>query len=140
MVQRTLSIVKPDGVSKGLIGEVIARFERAGLRPVAAKMVRLNKTQAQGFYAVHREKPFFESLTDFMSSGPVLLMVLEGEDAIQTTRRIMGATDPKKAEPGTIRRDFAANVEQNIVHGSDAPETAAFEIGYFFDALEICAD
>lgn len=140
MVQRTLSIVKPDGVSKGLIGEVIARFERAGLRPVAVKMVKLNKTQAQGFYAVHREKPFFESLTDFMSSGPVLLMVLEGEDAIQTTRRIMGATDPKKAEPGTIRRDFAANVEQNIVHGSDAPETAAFEIGYFFDALEICAD
>ncbi len=140
MVQRTLSIVKPDGVSKGLIGEVIARFERAGLRPVAAKMVRLTKAQAQGFYAVHRGKPFFESLTDFMSSGPVLLMVLEGEDAIHTTRRIMGATDPNKAEPGTIRRDFAANVEQNIVHGSDAPETAAFEIGYFFDALEICAD
>lgn len=140
MVQRTLSIVKPDGVSKGLIGEVISRFEKAGLRPVAVKMVRLNKAQAQGFYAVHRGKPFFESLTDFMSSGPVLVMVLEGEDAIQTTRRIMGATDPKKAEPGTIRREFAANVEQNIVHGSDAPETAAFEIGYFFDALEICAE
>ncbi|MGQ9655390.1 MAG: nucleoside-diphosphate kinase [Thermodesulfobacteriota bacterium] len=140
MVQRTLSIVKPDGVSKGLIGEVISRFEKAGLRPVAVKMVTLNKAQAQGFYAVHRGKPFFESLTDFMSSGPVLVMVLEGEDAIQTTRRIMGATDPKKAEPGTIRREFAANVEQNIVHGSDAPETAAFEIGYFFDALEICAE
>jgi nucleoside-diphosphate kinase len=139
MVQRTLSIVKPDGVSKGLVGEVMSRFERAGLRIVAAKMVRLTKAQAQGFYAVHRGKPFFESLTDFMSSGPVLLMVLEGEDAIQTTRRIMGATDPGKAEPGTIRRDFAANVEQNIVHGSDAPETAAFEIGYFFNALEICA-
>lgn len=140
MVQRTLSIVKPDGVSKGLIGEVISRFEKAGLRPVAVKMVRLNKAQAQAFYAVHRGKPFFESLTDFMSSGPVLVMVLEGEDAIQTTRRIMGATDPKNAGPGTIRGEFAANVEQNIVHGSDAPETAAFEIGYFFDALEICAE
>jgi nucleoside-diphosphate kinase len=137
MLQRTLSIVKPDGVGKDLIGEVIRQFEREGLRVAALKMARLTTDQAQGFYAVHREKPFFDSLTDFMSSGPVVLMVLEGEDAIQRTRKIMGATDPMKADPGTIRREFASNVEQNIVHGSDAPETAAVEIAYFFNALEI---
>jgi nucleoside-diphosphate kinase len=137
MVQRTLSIVKPDGVGKDLIGEVIGRFEREGLRVVALKMAHLTKDEARGFYAVHREKPFFDSLTDFMSSGPVVLTVLEGEDAIRRTRKIMGATDPKKADPGTIRKEFAANVEQNIVHGSDAPETAAVEIAYFFNALEI---
>jgi nucleoside-diphosphate kinase len=137
MLQRTLSIVKPDGVSKDLVGEVVGRFEREGLRLVALKMVRLTKAQAEGFYAVHRDKPFFGSLTEFMSSGPAVVMVLEGEDAIQRTRKIMGATDPGKADPGTIRRQHADNVERNIVHGSDAPETAAFEIGYFFNALEI---
>ncbi len=137
MLQRTLSIVKPDGVSKGLIGEVIRRFEREGLRVVALKMVHLDKEEAKGFYAVHRGKPFFESLTDFMSSGPVVVMVLEGEDAIERTRKIMGATDPRKADPGTLRREFASNIEQNVVHGSDAPETAASEIAYFFNALEI---
>ena len=137
MMQRTLSIVKPDGVGKNLIGEVMGRFEREGLRVVALKMVRLSKEQAQGFYAVHREKPFFDSVTSFMSSGPAVLMVLEGDDAIQRTRRIMGATNPKNADPGTIRRDHADNVEQNIVHGSDGPETAAFEIAFFFNALEI---
>jgi nucleoside-diphosphate kinase len=139
MVQTTLSIVKPDGVGKNLIGEVISRFERDGLRVVALKMARLSKAQAEGFYAVHRGKPFFDSVTNFMSSGPSVLMVLEGEDAIQRTRKIMGATNPKNADPGTIRREFADNVEQNIVHGSDAPETAAFEIAYFFNALEIQA-
>jgi len=137
MSERTLSIVKPDGVAKGLIGEVVNRFAKAGLKVIAMKMVRLTKEKAQGFYAVHRERPFFDSLTDFMSSGPCVVMILEGEDAIRTTRGIMGATDPKKADPGTIRNDFADNVEQNIVHGSDAPETAAQEIDYFFNALEI---
>lgn len=137
MVERTLSIVKPDGVSKALIGEVIGRCEREGLRVVALKMVRLTKEEAQGFYAVHRDKPFFDSLTDFMSSGPVVVMVLEGDEAIQRMRQIMGATDPQKADPGTIRREFASSVEKNIVHGSDAPETAAVEIAYLFNALEI---
>lgn len=137
MVERTLSIVKPDGVAKNLVGEVIGRFEREGLKVVALKMIHMTKEQAKGFYAVHREKPFFESLTDFMSSGPAVVMVLEGEDAISRTRRIMGATNPKDADPGTIRRDFAENVERNIVHGSDAPQTAETEIRYFFNALEI---
>lgn len=137
MVERTLSIVKPDGVSKALIGEVIGRCEREGLRVVALKMVRLTKEEAQGFYAVHRDKPFFDSLTDFMSSGPVVVMVLEGDEAIQRMRQIMGATDPQKADPGTIRREFASSVEKNIVHGSDAPETAAVEIAYLFNALEM---
>jgi nucleoside-diphosphate kinase len=136
-LERTLSIVKPDGVSKNLIGEVIKRFEQNGLRVVALKMVKLSKTQAEGFYAVHKDKPFFQSLTDFMSSGPCVVMVLEGKDAISKVREIMGATDPKKAETGTIRRDFAQNIERNIVHGSDSKESASFEISYFFNALEI---
>lgn len=132
-----MSIVKPDGVAKNLIGEVIGRFEREGLRVLALKMVHMTKEQAQGFYAVHREKPFFDSLTDFMSSGPAVVMVLEGEDAVSRTRRIMGATNPKDADPGTIRKEFADNVERNIVHGSDSPQTAETEIKYFFNALEI---
>jgi len=136
-LERTLSIVKPDGVSKNLIGEVIKRFEQNGLRVVALKMVKLSRPQAEGFYAVHRDKPFFQSLTDFMSSGPCVVMVLEGKDAISKVREIMGATDPKKAETGTIRRDFAQNIERNIVHGSDSKESASFEISYFFNALEI---
>ncbi len=135
-MERTLSIVKPDGVRKNLIGEVIGRFERQDLRVVALKMVHLTKRQAEGFYHVHRERPFFSSLTDFMSSGPVVVMVVEGEGAIKKVRDIMGATDPAKAEPGTIRRDFGDSIESNIVHGSDGPDTAVFEIGYFFDALE----
>lgn len=135
--QRTLSIVKPDGVRQGVMGEVIRRFEKEGIRIVAMRMVSLTKREAEGFYAVHRERPFFGSLTDFMSSGPIVVMVLEGENVIARNRALMGATDPKKADPGTIRADFAANVEQNIVHGSDAPETAATEIRYFFRDLEI---
>lgn len=136
-MERTLSIVKPDGVRKNLIGEVIGRFEKKGIKVVGLKMASLTKTQAEGFYAVHRERPFFGSLTEFMSSGPVVLMVLEGEGAIKKVREIMGATDPEKADPGTIRKDFADSIESNIVHGSDAPETAAFEIGYFFNSLEL---
>jgi len=136
-VERTLSIVKPDGVRKGLIGEVIRRFESKGLRVVALKRVVLQKHEAEAFYAVHKEKGFFQSLTDFMSSGPVVAMVLEGEDAIQNTRKIMGATNPKEADPGTIRADYAQEVEQNIVHGSDGPETAAFEMSFFFSQLEM---
>jgi len=135
-VERTLSIVKPDGVKKGLIGEVIRRFESAGLRVVALKKLALQKREAQAFYAVHKEKGFFESLTDFMSSGSVVAMILEGEDAIGRTRQIMGATNPKDAAPGTIRADFGQEVEQNIVHGSDSPETAAFEMSFFFSLLE----
>lgn len=136
-MERTLSIIKPDGVKKGLIGEVIRRFEREDLKIVSLKMVRIDKKVAEGFYAVHRDKPFFSSLTDFMSSGPIVLMVIEGEDAIRKVREIMGATNPKDAAHGTIRRDFADSIEENIVHGSDSPETAKFEIGYFFSALEI---
>lgn len=136
-MEKTLSIVKPDGVSKLLVGEVVKRFEDKGLRPVAMKMLSLTKAQAEGFYAVHRERPFFSSLTDFMTSGPVVVMVLEGEGAIAKVRGIMGATNPEDAEPGTIRRDFADSIESNIVHGSDGPETASFEISYFFNALEI---
>lgn len=137
-MERTLSIVKPDGVSKHLIGEVISRFEKEGLRVIALKMVKLSKTEAEGFYAVHRERPFFPSLTEFMSSGPCVVMVLQGENAISRVREIMGATDPEKAAEGTIRRDFASNIERNIVHGSDSPESASFEICYFFNCLEIC--
>jgi nucleoside-diphosphate kinase len=137
-MERTLSIIKPDGVKKRLIGEVIGRFEKAGLRIEAMKMIRMSKKEAEGFYAVHRGKPFYGSLTDFMSSGPCVVLILEGEKAITRNRELMGATNPKDAAPGTIRKEFAANVEQNIVHGSDAPETAAYEIGYFFNALEIC--
>ena len=136
-MERTLSIVKPDGVGKNLIGEVIKRFENSKLRVIALKMVKLSKAEAQGFYAVHRERPFFSSLTDFMSSGPCVVMVVEGENAISTVREIMGATDPTKAADGTIRRDFASNIERNIVHGSDSSESASFEINYFFNALEI---
>ncbi len=135
--QRTLSIVKPDGVAKGVVGEVIRRFEAAGIRVVAMRMLRLSKAGAEGFYAVHRERPFFSSLTDFMSSGPIVVMVLEGENVIARNRALMGATDPKKADKGTIRADLAENVERNIVHGSDAPETAATEIKYFFGELDI---
>ncbi len=138
-MERTLSIIKPDGVKKGLIGEVVKRFEKAGLKIVAMKMIHMTKKTAEGFYAVHRGKPFYNSLTDFMSSGPCVVLILEGEKAISRNRELMGATNPKDAAPGTIRREYAANVEQNIVHGSDAPETAAFEMGYFFNALEIWA-
>lgn len=136
-MQQTLSIIKPDGVKRGIIGEVIKRLEASGIRIVAMKMLHLSKAQAEGFYAVHRERPFFQSLTDFMSSGPVVVMVLEGDDVIQKYRTLMGATDYRKADEGTIRKDFATDIEKNVVHGSDAPETAAFEIGYFFNRLEI---
>ncbi len=137
--QRTLSIIKPDAVNKNHIGEIIARFEKNGLRIVAAKMRHLNKEQAEGFYAVHKERPFFKDLVTFVTSGPVVIMVLEGKDAIQKNRDLMGATDPKKAAPGTIRADFAQSIDANAVHGSDAPETAAFEISYFFRPDELCA-
>jgi len=135
-MERTLSIVKPDGVQKHLIGEVIKRFEDHGLKVIGLKMISMDKKEAEGFYAVHRGKPFFESLTTFMSSGPSIVMILEGEGAISKTRELMGATDPKQAKEGTLRRQFATNVEKNAVHGSDAPETAAFEINYFFNSLE----
>jgi len=137
MIERTLSIVKPDGVARDLVGEVVRRFESAGLKVVALKMVRLDRRGAEGFYHVHRQRPFFPSLVEFMTSGPIVPMVLEGEGAIVRARSIMGATDPAKADPGTIRKDFASSIEKNIVHGSDAPATASFEIGYFFGALEI---
>lgn len=136
-MERTLSIVKPDGVQKHLIGEVIRRFEGHGLHVTGLKMISMDKKEAEGFYAVHRGKPFFESVTAFMSSGPSVVMVLEGEGAIAKTRELMGATDPKQAQEGTLRRQFATNIERNIVHGSDGPDTAAFEIAYFFNALEI---
>jgi nucleoside-diphosphate kinase len=138
-MERTLSIIKPDGVEKGVIGEVIKRFESNGLRVIAMKMVCMSMEQAKGFYYVHRERPFYESLTDFMSSGPAVVMVLEGDNAINKNRELMGATDYREAAEGTIRRDFATDIERNIVHGSDGPETAAFEISYFFNELEICA-
>lgn len=137
MKERTLSIIKPDGVSKNLIGEVVKRIEAADLRIRAMKMIRMTKDQAKGFYKVHEAKPFYESVTDFMSSGPCVLMVLEGEEAIKRYRKLMGATNFKEAEEGTIRRDFATDIEKNIVHGSDAEETARFEISYFFNELEI---
>ena len=136
-MERTLSIIKPDGVGKNVIGEVIKRFETDGIKIAAMKMIHLTKTQAQGFYAVHKERPFFNSLTDFMTSGPIVVMVLEGEDVIARNRKLMGATNFEEAEAGTIRKDYATNIEKNVVHGSDAPETAAFEIGYFFNNLEI---
>ena len=137
-MERTLSIIKPDGVAKGLIGEVIKRFENAGLKIVAMKMIHMSKKEAEGFYAVHRGKPFYNSVTDFMSSGPCIVLILEGPNAIAKNRELMGATNPKDAAAGTIRREYASNIECNIVHGSDAPETAAYEMGYFFNALEIC--
>ncbi len=136
-MERTLSIIKPDGVSRGLIGEVIQRLEKNDLKVVAAKMIHMSPRQAEGFYAVHKDKPFFTSLTAFMTSGPCVVMVLEGKDAIRRYRELMGATNYKEAAEGTIRHDFATDIEKNIVHGSDAPETAAFEIGYFFSQLEI---
>ena len=136
-MERTLSIIKPDGVEKKVIGKIISRFEKNGLNIVAMKRIHLSKSDAEGFYAVHKERPFFGSLTDFMSRGPIVVMVLEGDDAIAKNREIMGATNPEEAAEGTIRKDFATNIEENTVHGSDAPETAAYEIGYFFNALEI---
>jgi len=136
-MERTLSIIKPDGVAERLIGEVVKRFESNGIKLVAMKMIKMSKQEAQGFYAVHKERPFFDSLTDFMSSGPCVVMILEGEDVIAKNRKLMGATNYKEAEKGTIRFDFASDIEKNIVHGSDAPETAEFEIGYFFNNLEI---
>ena len=136
-MERTLSIIKPDGVARGLIGEVIKRLESNQLKIVAMKMLAMSKVQAEGFYAVHKERPFFESLTKFMSSGRVIVMVLEGENAIARYRDLMGATNYKEAAPGTIRADFATDIEKNVVHGSDSRETAAFEIGYFFNSFEI---
>ena len=136
-VQRTLSIIKPDAVAKNAVGQILARFEAAGLKVVAARMAHLSQQEAEGFYAVHRERPFFKDLVAFMISGPVMIQVLEGENAIQKNRDLMGATDPKKAEKGTIRADFAASIDANAVHGSDAPETAAAEIAYFFPSSEI---
>ena len=136
-LERTLSIVKPDGVKANLIGEVYRRFEQAGLSIVASRMLQLSQREAEGFYAVHRERPFFKDLVRYMSSGPVVVQVLEGENAIARNRDIMGATDPKEAAPGTIRADLATSIEQNVVHGSDAPDTAAREIAYFFSTTEL---
>lgn len=137
--ERTFSIVKPDGVEKNLIGEVYGRFEKAGLRIVAARMLHLTREQAEGFYAVHKERPFYNDLVNYMTSGPVMIQVLEGDDAIAKNREIMGATNPADAEPGTIRADFAASIEENVVHGSDGGETAREEIAFFFSDDEICA-
>ena len=137
-VERTLSIVKPDGVSKNLIGEVYRRFEKSGLKVVAAKMMKLRQDQAEGFYAVHKARPFYADLVRYMTSGPVMVQVLEGENAIKANRDIMGATNPKQAAPGTIRADFAASIEENVVHGSDGPETAKNEIAFFFSEAELC--
>jgi nucleoside-diphosphate kinase len=136
-LERTFSIVKPDGVARNLIGEVYRRFEQAGLRIVAARMVHLSQAEAEGFYAVHRERPFFKDLVDFMISGPVMVQVLEGENAILKNRDLMGATDPKKADKGTIRADFADSIDANAVHGSDGPDTAKVEISYFFPSLNV---
>jgi len=137
MGERTLSIIKPDGVSKNLIGTVVKRFEEEGLNIVAMKMIRMTKEQAKGFYRVHEGKPFYESVTDFMSSGPCVVMVLNGEDVIRRYRKLMGATNREEAEEGTIRREFATDIEKNVVHGSDSQETASFEINYFFNAFEV---
>jgi nucleoside-diphosphate kinase len=136
-VERTLSIIKPDAVAKNVIGQIVARFEAAGLRIIAARMMHLSRAQAEGFYAVHRERPFFKDLVEFMTSGPVIVQVLEGDDAIARNRELMGATDPKKADKGTIRADFADSIDANAVHGSDAPETARKEVAYFFASCEI---
>ena len=137
-LERTLSIIKPDAVAKNVIGEIYTRFEKAGLKVVAAKMKHLSQREAEGFYAVHRERPFFKPLVDFMISGPVMIQALEGDGAIAKNRDLMGATDPKKAAAGTIRADFAQSIDANAVHGSDAPETAKVEIGYFFAETELC--
>ena len=136
-MERTLSIIKPDGVARGVIGEVVKRLEGNELKIVAMKMIHMTQKQAEGFYAVHQGKPFFESLTDFMSSGPAVVMILEGENVIARYRELMGATNYKDAAEGTIRKEFATDIEKNVVHGSDAPETAAFEMAYFFNNLEI---
>ena len=136
-MERTFCIIKPDAVAKNVIGKIYSRFETNGLKIVAAQMRQLSRAEAEGFYAVHKERPFFKALVDFMTSGPVMIQVLEGEDAIAKNRQLMGATDPKKAEKGTIRADFAESIDANAVHGSDAPETAAVEIAYFFPTLAI---
>ena len=137
-IERTFSIVKPDAVAKNVIGEIYSRFEKSGLKIIAAKMLQLSREQAEGFYAVHKERPFFNELVDFMISGPVMVQVLEGENAIAVNRAVMGATNPKDAEPGTIRADFADTIDENAVHGSDGPETAKTEIAYFFKDEELC--
>jgi nucleoside-diphosphate kinase len=137
--ERTLSIIKPDAVAKNVIGQIYSRFEQAGLKVIAARMMQLSRTQAEGFYAVHKERPFFKDLVEFMISGPVMVQALEGESAIQKNRDLMGATDPKKAAKGTIRADFADSIDANAVHGSDSPENAAIEIAYFFPTLDICS-
>jgi nucleoside-diphosphate kinase len=137
-LERTFSIVKPDGVQKNLIGQVYSRFEKAGLRIIAARMLQLTPAQAEGFYAVHRERGFFKDLCKYMTSGPVVVQVLEGENAVAKNRELMGATDPKKAAPGTIRADFASSIEENVVHGSDSTENAAIEIAFFFATSELC--
>jgi len=136
-IQRTLSIIKPDAVAKNVIGQIIARFEGAGLKVVAGRLVHLSAAEAGQFYAVHKERPFFKDLVEFMTSGPVFVQVLEGEDAIAKNRELMGATDPKKAAPGTIRADFAESIDANAVHGSDAPETAAVEVAFFFPGMNV---
>jgi nucleoside-diphosphate kinase len=137
-IERTLSIIKPDGLEKAIIGKVIARFEEKGLKPVALRMAQLSRAEAEGFYAVHRARPFFAALVEFMTSAPVVLMVLEGEGAVARNREIMGATDPAKAAAGTLRKDFASDVQRNTVHGSDSPENARIEISYFFPEVQIC--
>lgn len=136
-MERTLAIVKPDGVAAGVIGEVVKRIEQEGLRIIGMRMEHLTRSKAEGFYYVHRERPFFQGLMEFMTSGPVLLMTLEGENAIKRWRTLMGATNPENADPGTIRRDMATNIERNVVHGSDAPDTASFEVNYFFVGTEL---
>jgi Nucleoside diphosphate kinase len=136
-VERTLSIIKPDAVAKNVIGQIYSRFEKAGLKVIAAQMMHLSRAQAEGFYAVHAQRPFFKDLVDFMISGPVMVQVLQGENAIAKNRELMGATDPKKAEPGTIRADFADSIDANAVHGSDGPDTAAQEIAYFFPSMGV---
>ena len=137
-IERTFSIIKPDAVGKNVAGEIVSRFEKNGLQVIASKMLHLSKEQAQGFYAVHKERPFYNDLVEFMISGPVVVQVLEGENAISKNRELMGATNPAEADPGTIRADFASTVDENAVHGSDAPETAAEEIKYFFSDDELC--
>ncbi len=137
-VERTISIIKPDAVAKNVIGEIYTRFEKAGLKIVAAKMLHLSRERAEGFYAVHRERPFFGELVDFMTSGPVMVQVLEGENAISKNRDVMGETNPKDAAPGTIRADFASSIDENAVHGSDGPDTAKNEIAFFFTEAELC--
>nr|CRH06960.1 nucleoside diphosphate kinase [Candidatus Magnetococcus massalia] len=137
-IERTISIIKPDAVAKNVIGEIYSRFEKAGLRIVASKMIQLTPQTAGAFYAVHKERPFYKDLVDFMISGPVMVQILEGEGAIAKNREVMGATNPKEAAPGTIRADFAESIDANAVHGSDAPETAAQEIAFFFSQTEIC--